>query len=479
MAGFIEGVDRGQSVLFPERLDDWIGEDSLVRVVDLFVEELDLQHLGFARSAPARTGRPGYHPSVLLKLFIYGYLNRIPSSRRLEREAGRNVEVMWLTGKLVPDHKTIADFRRDNGSGIRKACAQFVELCRRIGTLKGDCIAIDGSKFRAVNNRDRNFTKGKIASRIAHLEADVERYITEMVRIDRQEDGEARAGKVEHLSRRYGRIRQEIARLREMDKALTDAPDGQISLTDPDARAMATSARHSGLVGYNVQSAVDAETHLIVAHEVTNQGFDREQLSPMAIAAKAALGRDDLHAIADKGYFSGPEILACHEAGITTTVPRPATSGNAAKGMYVKADFVYDAERDVYVCPAGEDLIYRYTTEERDIPIRRYWINGCKSCPLRTNCTTGNERRISRWEREDLVDDMESRLGRDPDYMTLRRCTVEHPFGTIKAWMGGTHFLTRRLKNVRSEMALNVLAYNIKRMVALLGVRGLMCAMRG
>ncbi len=337
MAGFIEGVDRGQSVLFPDWLDDWIGEDSVVRVVDFFVEALDLQRLGFSRSAPARTGRPGYHPAVLLKLFIYGYLNRIPSSRRLEREAGRNVELMWLTGKLVPDHKTIADFRRDNGAGIRKVCAQFVALCRRIGTLKGDCVAIDGSKFKAVNNRDRNFTKGKIASRIAHLEADVERYITEMVRIDRQEEGEARAGKVEHLSRRYGRIRQEIARLKEMDKALADAPDGQISLTDPDARAMATSARNSGLVGYNVQSAVDAETHLIVAHEVTDQGFDREQLSPMAIAAKAALGRDDLHAIADKGYFSGPEILACHEAGITTTVPRPATSGNAAKGMYVKA----------------------------------------------------------------------------------------------------------------------------------------------
>jgi transposase len=479
MAGFIEGVDRGQSVLFPDRLDDWIGEDSLVRVVDLFVDELDLPRLGFARSAPARTGRPGYHPSVLLKLFIYGYLNRIPSSRRLEREAGRNVEVMWLTGRLVPDHKTIADFRRDNGTGIRKVCAQFVELCRRIGTLKGGCVAVDGSKFKAVNNRDRNFTKGKIASRIAHLEADVERYITEMVRIDRQEEGEARTEKVDHLSRRYGRIRQEIDRLKAMDQALADAPDGQISLTDPDARSMATSARHSGMVGYNVQSAVDTETHLIVAHEVTNQGFDREQLSPMATAAKEALGRDDLHAIADKGYFSSPEILACHEAGITTTVPRPATSGNAVKGMYVKADFVYDAGRDVYVCPAGEDLTYRYTTEERSIQIRRYWINGCKTCPLQTNCTTGNERRISRWEREDLVDEMDTRLGRDPDYMTLRRCTVEHPFGTIKAWMGSTHFLTRRLMNVRSEMALNVLAYNIKRMVALLGVGGLMQAMQG
>jgi transposase len=305
------GVNRGQSVLFPERLDDRIGEDSLVRVVDLFVEELDLKRLGLARSAPARAGRSGYRPAVL-KLFIYGYLNRIPSSRRLAREAGCKVELMWLTGKLAPDHKTIADFRRDNGVGIRKVCVQFVQLCRRIGALKGDCVAFEGSKFRAVNNRDRNFTEGKIASRIAHLEADVERYITDMIRIDRQEKGEARAGKVEYLSRRYGRIRQEIARLKEMHKALADATDGQISLTDPGARALATSARNSGLVGYNVQSAVDAETHLIVAHEVTNQGFDREQVSQMGIAAKAALGRDELHAIADECYLVHPEQSPCH-----------------------------------------------------------------------------------------------------------------------------------------------------------------------
>ena len=479
MAGFIEGVDRGQTVLFPDRLEDWIGEDSLVRVVDLFVDELDLQGLGFGRSAPARTGRPGYDPAVLLKLFVYGYLNRIPSSRRLEREAGRNVEVMWLTGRLVPDHKTIADCRRDNGPAIRKTCAQFVELCRRIGTLKGDCVAIDGSKFKAVNNRDRNFTRGKIASRLAHLEADVDRCIAEMVRIDRQEEGEVRVEKVQHLARRFGRIRQEIDRLKAMDKALADAPDGQISLTDPDARAMATSARHSGMVGYNVQTAVDTETHIIVTHDVTNHGFDRDQLSPMATAAKDALDCDDLHAIADKGYFSGPEILACHEAGITTTVPRPATSGNAAKGMYVKADFTYDGERDVYICPAGEELIYRYTTEERGVQLRRYWINQCQTCPLQSNCTTGTERRITRWEHEDLVEAARQRLSSDPDPMTLRRCTVEHPFGTIKAWMGATHFLTRRLKNVRTEIALNVLAYNMKRMVALIGIRRLIQAIPG
>jgi Transposase DDE domain len=297
-----------------------------------------------------------------------------------------------------------------------------------------------------------------------------------MVRIDRQEEGEARMEKVEHLARRYGRIRQEIARLKAMDKALAEAPDGQISLTDPDARAMATSARHSGIIGYNVQSAVDTETHIIVSHDVTNQGFDRDQLSRMAIAAKEALARDDLHAIADKGYFSGTGILARQEAGIATTVPCTATSGNAAKGMYVKADFIYDGDSDVYVCPAGEELIYRYTTEERGVQVRRYWINECQTYPLRSGCTTGTERRISRWEYENLVDAASQRLARDPDLMTLRRSTVEHPFGTIKAWMGATHFLTRRLKNVRTEMALNVLAYNIKRMISLIGIRQLMRA---
>jgi transposase len=476
MSGFIEGVDRDQLTLFPDRLEDWIDEDHLVRVVDLFVDQLDLAGLGFARAAHARTGRPGYHPSVLLKLFIYGYLNRIPSSRRLEREAGRNVEVMWLLGRLMPDHKTIADFRRVNGAAIRKTCAQFVELCRRIGTLKGDCVAIDGSKFKAVNNRDKNFTKGKIASRLAHLEADVERYITEMVRIDRQEEGEVRTGKVAHVAQRYGRLKQEIAKLKAMDTALADAPDGQISLTDPDARAMATSARNSGLVGYNAQCAVDTETHIIVTHDVTNKGFDRDQLSPMALAAKAALGRDTLHALADKGYFSGTEIAACDKAGITVTMPRPETSGNRSKGMYVKADFKYDADRDVYICPTGDELIYRYTREEDGLQVRRYWTNECQHCPVKSRCTTGTERRVTRWEYEHLVDEMRDRLRSADDPMTLRRSTVEHPFGTIKAWMGTTHFLMRRLRNVRTEMALNVLAYNMKRMVALVGIKGLMAA---
>lgn len=391
MAGFIEGVSRDQTTLFPERLDDWIGEDHLVRVVDLFVDQLDLGALGFQRHDAVRTGRPGYHPAVLLKLFIYGYLNRIPSSRRLECAAGRNVEVMWLTGRLVPDHKTIAEFRRQNGPAIRKTCAKFVELCRRIGVLKGEVVAVDGSKFKAVNNRDRNFTKGKITSRLAHLEAEVGRYIEEADRIDRQETSAARAERAAHLTGRYHRIRKEIKRLLAMEQTLADAPDGQISLTDPDARAMATRAQHSGHVGYNVQSVVDAETHLIVTHEVTNQGHDRDLLTKMATQAKVALQRDDMQILADKGYFSALEILACHKAGITATVPRSDTSGARSKGHFVKADFAYDHDADVYRCQAGR--AHRTTTEQQGLQMRRYWTNACKTCALKSRCTSGHERR--------------------------------------------------------------------------------------
>lgn len=382
----------------------------------------------------------------MLKLFIYGYLNRVPSSRRLEREAGRNVEAMWLTGRLVPDHKTIADFRKDNGPGIRKACARFVELCRQIGALSGGSVAIDGSKFKAVNNRDRNFTSGKIELRISHLEARASRYLDEMGRADALEQSEVTLRKITRLKEKLARVRGEVRRLEGMAVALKDVPDGQISLTDPDARSMATYGKGTGLVGYNVQTAVDVDTHLIVTHEVTNIGSDRSQLAPIAKAAKEVLLADKLDAIADRGYFNGAELLSCHEAGITATVPRPEAYNNRKKGMFVKADFIYDVSADTYTCPAGKPLTYRYTTEEKGLMLRRYWRNDCLSCPLSAQCTTGKERRITRWEHEHLIEAMYSRMEENPNLMRTRRCTVEHPFGTIKAWMGSTHFQMRGLK---------------------------------
>jgi transposase len=471
MSGYIEGISRDQVTLFPDRLEDWIDEDHPVRVRDA----MDLAGAGFGRMEPAQTGRPSYHPSVLLKLFIYGYLNRIPSSRRLEREAGRNVEAMWLTGRLVPDHKTIAEFRKDNGPGIRKACARFVELCRQIGVLSGGSVAIDGSKFKAVNNRDRNFTSGKIELRISHLEGSASRYLDEMGRADALEQSEATLRKVTHLKEKLARVRGEVRRLEGIAVALKDVPDGQISLTDPDARSMATYGKGTGLVGYNVQTAVDVDTHLIVTHEVTNIGSDRSQLAPIAKAAKEVLQADKLDAIADRGYFNGAELLSCHEAGITATVPRPETSNNRKKGMFVKADFVYDTSADTYICPATKPLAYRYTTEEKGLMLRRYWRNNCP-CPISAQCTTGKERRIPRWEHEYLIEAMYSRMEENPNLMRTRRCTVEHPFGTINAWMGSTHFQMRRLRNVQTEMALYVLAYNIKRVISVIGVGVLLSA---
>jgi transposase len=477
MKRFIEGVDRDQVTLFPERLEDWVGEDNPVRVIDVFVDELDLGGLGFERVEPRETGRPGYHPSVLLKLYIYGYLNRVQSSRRLEQEAGRNVEVMWLTERLVPDHKTIADFRKDSGAQIRRVCREFVMLCRRLDLFADAFVAIDGSKFKAVNNRDRNFTAAKMKRRMAQIEESVERYLRQLDSADRQEPSLARTTRMDHLQDKIAILKREMERLEKLEVQRLEAPDQQISLTDPDARSMATSGRGSGIVGYNVQASVDAKHHLIIAHEVTNEGSDRAQLSPIAKETKAVLEVEELDAVADRGYYKGEEILACQEAGITVTLPKPQTSHSAAKGRFGKQDFRYIADEDVYICPAGERLIYRYTTQENGLTLHRYWASTCQSCALRERCTTGKERRITRWEHEHVLEAVQQRLDEHPEMMRRRRETVEHPFGTIKSWMGSTHFQMKTLPRVRTEMALHVLAYNLKRVINIIGIAPLIAAM--
>jgi len=481
MKRFVEGLDRGQNTFFPETLEDFVVEDNAVRVIEAFVEALDLGELGFCGVDPKATGRPSYHPSVLLKLYIYGYLNRVQSSRRLEREAGRNVEVMWLTGRLVPDHKTIADFRKDNGPAIRQVCARFVTLCRQLGLLahgtSGASVAIDGSKFKAVNNRDRNFTAAKMKRRMAQIEESVSRYLHQLDSADRQEPSLAQTMKTTRLTEKIERLKEEMARLEALEAVRRESEDQQISLTDPDARSMATSGRGSGTVGYNVQTAVDIEHHLIVTHEVTNVGHDRAQLSPMAKQTKATLEVDELDVVADRGYFSSEEILACEEAGITVTLPKPQTSGNKAKGRFVKADFRYSTDEDVYICPAGERLVYHFTNQENGLALRRYWTNACQNCAIKDRCTTGKERRITRWEHEHVLEAVQRRLDENPQAMRQRRETVEHPFGTIKARMGATHFLMKRLKNVRTEMALSVLAYNLTRVMNIIGIRPLIQAM--
>jgi transposase len=478
MRRFVEGADRVQSTLFPECLEDWIGEDNPVRVIDVFADELDLAELGFDGVEPEVTGRPSYHPSALLKLYIYGYLNRVQSSRRLEREAGRNVEVMWLTGRLAPDHKTIADFRKDNGRAIRQVCARFVALCRTLGLLTQASVAIDGSKFKAVNNRDKNFTRAKMERRMAQIEESVARYLQQLDSADRQEPSEALKSKTSRLKEKIEKLKEQMQRLEKLRVQMLAAPDQQISLTDPDARSMATSGRGSGVVGYNVQVAVDTTHHLIVTHEVTNVGSDRSQLSPVAKEAKATLEVENLDAVADRGYFSSEEILACENAGITVTLPKPMTSNSKAQGRFGKQDFRYMAEEDVYICPAGERLTYSFPTSENGLVLRRYATKACQSCAIKHSCTTGKERRITRWEHEHILEAVQRRLDEHPEKMRLRRETVEHPFGTIKARMGATHFLMKTLPRVAAEMALHVLAYNLTRVMNIIGIKPLMAAMR-
>ena len=474
MTDFIEGENRFQATLFPERLDDYIAEDNSVRVIDVFIDGIDLSGMGF-KTVPKVTGRPAYHPATMLKLYVYGYLNRVQSTRRLEREAGRNVELMWLLGHLAPDFKTIADFRKNNAKAIRLVCREFVMICRKLNLFSEAFVAIDGSKFKAVNNRDRNFTRAKLKRRLEDIDKSIDRYLAQIESVDRQEASLAK-NKTERLENKISQLKKEIERLNEIEVQLQATPDKQISLTDPDSRSM--KSRGAGIVGYNVQTAVDTKHHLIVAHEVTNVGNDRAQLMNMATQAREAIASDELAVVADRGYYNCNEIKACDDAGITVYLPKSQTSHSQAKGLFGIRDFIYKAETDEYECPAGQRAIYRFTTTEKGKTIRRYWSSACPGCAMKPQCTTGVNRRISRWQHEDVLDAVEARINQEPERMATRRNTVEHPFGTLKCWMGYTHFQTRTLERVSAEMSLHVLSYNLKRMMNIFGVNGLIKAIQ-
>jgi len=480
MKRFIEGVARDQVTLLPECLDDYVEEDNPVRVVEAFVEMLDLGALGFGVE-PEATGRPGYHPDLMLRIYLYGYLNQVQSSRRLERECGRNLELIWLTGRLKPDFKTIADFRKDNGPAVRKVCQQFVALCREIKLLDSDIVAIDGSRFKAVNAKAKSFTRGKLKQKLGEIDKAIERYLMEL---DRADEALAKTGstvpisQIVRTSRKLANLQKEAERYRTVEQRMDATGETQVSLSDPDARAMTTTARMPRVVGYNVQTAVEAKHHLIVAHEVTNLGYDRDALSMMAVAARNAMETDEIEAIADKGYYKSEEILACEVEGIAATVAKPLTSGAGARGRFDRADFAYNADKDVYICPAGEHLTYRYTSELDNKMQRSYAASFCSGCVIKDRCTPAKERRIRRWEHEDVLERMHKRIDDDPSKLALRSMTVEHPYGTIKSWMGATHFKMKTLKNVATEMALHVLAYNMTRVMNIIGIPALIKAMQ-
>jgi transposase len=476
--GFVQGIHREQMVMFPESLDEYIGEDNPVRFIDAFVDSLDLRALGFERSVPKETGRPPYHPGDLLKLYVYGYLNRIRSSRKLETEANRNVEVMWLLGRLAPDFTTIADFRRDNGQAIRAVYGEFTVLCRGLGLYGGELVAIDGSKFKAVNSRDRNFTERKLKRLKQRAEAKIERYMQELDENDADER-DSEKPTAEELREKIEWLKQRSAVYNELQEQMDESGESQVSLTDPDARSMWVGESRGTEVAYNVQISVDAKHKLIVDHEVTNEGNDKKQLSSMAIRAKELLEIESLEVVADAGYYNSQEIGDCAQGGIVPYIPQVNSSNNRAAGRYAKKDFRYDAENDCYWCPAGKALLYsRSQTTRHGRKVRFYVCKRCNECAVKHKCTRNDRgRRIERWVDEELLEEMARRVRSEPDKVKRRKSIVEHPFGTIKRSMNQGYFLTRRLCNVRTEMSLTMLAYNIKRVIRLKGTQELMAAL--
>ena len=472
---YIAGPDRTQAVLLPEVLDDYVTADNPVRFLDAFVAQLDLASLGFQRAVPAETGRPGYAPGDLLRLYLYGYLHRIRSSRRLEQETHRNIELMWLLRGLRPDFKTIADFRRDHPRAVKGVCREFNLLCRRLGLFGGELLAIDGSKFRAVNARDRSYTPARLATLQRDIDRTIARYLRELERQDQAEAG-TEGPSAEALREQIAALQQRRARYEALQQELAASGETARSLTDPESRPMMSGGRIE--VCYNVQTAVDAKHKLIVAEDVTNAAGDRDQLSPMATAAQEALGGARPVVVADQGYYHGSEIKTCLDAGLTPLVPRPLTSANEARGLFTKDDFVYHPAADAYRCPAGETLTYRTTTLELGRRIKNYRTRACGRCGLKPRCTRNRDgRKLTRWVDEHLLEAMEHRLARDRARFAQRKTLSEHPFGTMKRGMDQGYFLLKGLRKVRGEFSLTVLAYNLKRVLNLVGVPQLLVAL--
>jgi transposase len=473
---YIEGTDRQQAWLLPERLEDYVSADNPVRFLDAFVDSLDLAALGFQRATPNDTGRPPYQPGDLLRLYLYGYLNRLRSSRRLEREAHRNVELLWLLRQLRPDFKTIADFRKDNLQPLRAVCRQFTLLCRQLDLFGGELVAIDGSKLRAVNSKRRNYSERKLRATLAEIDAKIDGYLAQLDAADAIEPNAAQptaAQLQQKIEALHQRRQQNAGRLEQLQAS----GQSQVSLTDPDSRSMKVGQGTE--VCYNVQTAVDAKHKLIVEHQVTNAVTDMGQLTAMATAAQQTLGVEKLEVVADMGYYWGAQVKECADAGITCYIPKALTSANTQQGLFGKERFAYDAVRDCYRCPAGQVLSYRSSSFELGRAIRYYRapLAACRACALKARCTRNQEaRRLSRWEHEELLDEMQRRVLAQPVKMKQRKALAEHPFGTIKRGMEAGYFLLCGLEKVRTEMSLTVLAYNLKRVINILGVPKLLMA---
>ncbi|TNC62133.1 IS1182 family transposase [Rubellimicrobium roseum] len=475
----LSGHDRTQLLLLPEAVDDYVGPENPVRFIEAFVDELDLAGAGFARVRPKATGRPGYDPADLLKLYIYDYLNRVRSSRRLEVETHRNIEVIWLLRGLKPDFKTIADFRRDNRAAFRPVFRSFVVLCRQLDLFGRELLAVDGTRIKAVNNKDRNFTRAALTKFIQQADEKLAGYLKRLDEGDADEDGASGAsGGSAHgdprLAEKIAALRGKRGRHKALPDELERTGEDQISLTDPDSRAMARMTKVG--VGYNVQVAVDAKHKLIAEQEIHSQVVDMGLLAATATAAMETLGVGQIEAVADRGYFKIEDIEACEAAGITAYVPKPVRGSSVREGFFPKEAFRYDPATDTFTCPGGQTLRPCRRGQSRDnVKIDYSNREACLACSLRPRCTK-SYRHVSRLENEAVLDRMAARLAARPEVLDQRRTCVEHPFGSIKQWMNQGAFLMRRLENVRGEFSLTALAYNIRRAITLVGVPGLIVA---
>jgi transposase len=472
----IPGHDRSQLLLLPEAVDDYVAANNPVRFIEAFVDGLDLAALGFIGTVPKATGRPGYAPADLLKLYIYGYLNRVRSSRRLEAETHRNIEVIWLLRHLKPDFKTIADFRRDNRKAFRPVFRQFVLLCKQLDLFGRELLAVDGTRIKAVNNKDRNFTRASLAEFIRLADKKLDDYLQ---RLDHSDTTEQTAGgaRIANLAEKIAAVRGRRERCQEMLAELDRTGDSQISLTDPDSRAMAAHTRVA--VGYNVQIAVDTKHKLIVEQQVTNQVLDMGLLTETAEPAKEILGIETIDVVADKGCFKIEDIEACEKAGMQPYVSRPQRGPSVRAGFFRKDEFKYDPETDSFTCPAGQRLTPYSSSALRQLKKINYANRkACRDCPLRARCTDNQFRTVSRLENEAVLDRMQERLAKRPEVLNQRRETVEHPFGSIKQWMNQGAFLMRGLEKVRGEFSLTALAYNLRRVLNLIVFDKLMAAVK-
>ena len=470
---YIQGVDRHQSTLFPAVLDDYIGDDNPVRFIDVYVNNLDLTKLGFTHAQENGTGRPPYHPADLLKLYMYGYLNKTRSSRLLEKTTQRNVEVMWLVQRLTPDFKTIADFRKDNLEPLKKVCREFTLLCKEFDLFGSELVGIDGSKFAAVNHTNRTYTRKRLKKKLEEIDKNITEYFTQLECED-QKEKHVVTFSGDDLKERVAQLQEYKTRLEQIQNDLEQSGETQVSLTDPDSRMMVTTQGGTD-ISYNVQFAVDEKHKLIVDFEVTNAVNDQNQLFHMARKAKETLGVERLSVVTDMGYYTELELKQCNDEKITCYIPEPNKSNNKRKGLFTNKDFHYDAEQDCYICPANQQLTYRTQCLKRGKLMKFYEGTVCKTCHLLSHCTRSKskKRRLERWEHEKVIEELRQRILGHPEMMKKRRELVEHPFGTIKRWMEQKYFLLRGKVKVATEMSMTVLAYNMKRVMNILGVEEL------